>query len=125
MVAGLLNRRAAARERPARSVAAPEPRTPTPVFLIPSVLALACAPAILLAERLDWTEAPFHLTQMLATLLCFPTSVAYLVLTRKRRKSGSPTSPLWTGLAWAAAMSSAGWLAFLALVVLMFMRSDF
>ena len=33
------------------------------LFLVGGIYAALCAPAILVAERLAWSEGPFHVTQ--------------------------------------------------------------
>jgi len=40
--------------------------------------AVLCVPLILLAERHGWSEGPFHGTQLLATLVCFLSSIDFI-----------------------------------------------
>lgn len=81
------------------------------LFLAAAGYAIACAPLILLAERLGWPESPFHVTQLLAVAVCFPASLLFL-----RRSRGAVFSTLhW--LAVAAAVLSGLWLAFLGVVL--------
>ncbi len=101
------------------------PRPPRPLFLFPGVVAALCAPGILLAERLDWPESPFHVTQLLACLLCLPLAALYLLVARRRRAEGAAIPPARMVLAWLAAMLTAGWLAFIAFVILSLSFSDF
>ncbi|MHC5212555.1 MAG: hypothetical protein ACYTG2_17725 [Planctomycetota bacterium] len=41
-------------------------------------LALLCAPAILVAEQLGWSQRPLHGTQLLATMVCLVSSARFL-----------------------------------------------
>jgi hypothetical protein len=82
------------------------------LFLIAGIGAALCAPAILVAEKLAWSEWPFHLMQLLAVTLCCFTSLAFLWRTRR-----SPLSAQrW--LAVAAAVLSGLWLSFFVYVLL-------
>ncbi len=54
-------------------------------FLVTGIYALACAPAILLAERFGWRESVFHQSQFIAVLLCLPASAVFLWSTRGSR----------------------------------------
>lgn len=82
------------------------------LFLAGGVYAALCAPAILVAERLAWSQGPFHVTQLLAVALCFLSSLAFLWRTRR-----SPfSSQRW--LALAAAVLSGLWLSFVVYVLL-------
>jgi H+/Cl- antiporter ClcA len=51
-------------------------------FLIAGIYALACAPAILIAERFRWPEWPMHMSQFGAVIVCFSASVLFLWNTR-------------------------------------------
>ena len=55
------------------------------LFMGAGVYALACAPAILLAERLGWSQSFFHVTQLVATILCGLAAALFLWLTRGAR----------------------------------------
>lgn len=55
------------------------------LFMGAGIYALACAPAILLAERLVWSQSFFHATQLVATILCVPAAAFFLWLTRGLR----------------------------------------
>jgi hypothetical protein len=81
-----------------------------PAFLLSGLCALACLPAILVAERLAWSERPLHATQMIACLLCFLTSTAYLLRNRTAPRNSRAT-------AWLASLLSGGYLAFLLWVI--------
>ena len=82
------------------------------LFLVGGICAALCAPAILVAERFAWSQRPFHVTQMLAVMLGFPASLAFLWRTRR-----SPLSAeRW--LALAAAVLSGLWLCFIICVLL-------
>jgi hypothetical protein len=86
------------------------------LFVTTGIYAILCLPAILIVERLGWTERPFHSTQFLAVALCFPASLTFLWRTR-----GTPCG-VSRGLASAAALLSGLWLSF---VVYVFMTIDF
>lgn len=81
-------------------------------FLIGGGYALFCCPAILIAETSGWTQAPFHITQLVATCICFASSVAFLAQSRKTA-SGAELS-----LASVACMFSGLSLAFFCYVLL-------
>lgn len=99
------------------------PSTPTAVlngitsiahslFMGAGTYALACAPAILIAERLGWSQSFFHITQLVATILCFPAAAFFLWQTRGLRCT-------WArGFAWGALGLSGLWLAFILYVLL-------
>lgn len=55
------------------------------LFMGAGIYALACVPAILLAERLGWSQSFFHATQLVATILCFPAAAFFLWRTRGLR----------------------------------------
>ena len=55
------------------------------LFMGTGIYALACAPAILIAERLGWSQSFFHATQLATTLLCFLAAAFFLWLTRGSR----------------------------------------
>ena len=82
------------------------------LFLVSGFYALACAPAILIAEHFSWPQSPFHQTQFIAVLLCLPASLAFLWSTRGSRFGGQRC------LAAVAASLCSLWLAFIAYVVL-------
>jgi hypothetical protein len=82
------------------------------LFLVTGFYALACAPAILLAEHFSWPESSLHTTQFLAVVLCLPASVVFLWSTRGSRFSAQR---------WLAAVASVLcglWLALIAYLVL-------
>jgi len=84
------------------------------LFLIAGGYALLCAPAILVAERYGWSEAPLHSTQLLATLICFVSSAAFMLST-----TGSSSG--WERSLSAVALILSGlWLAFFCYVILTF-----
>ena len=84
------------------------------LFLTTGGYALLCMPAILLAEHYGWPQTPFHLTQIVATLLCFPASVLFLWLTKGTRFS-------WhRSLGIVAAILSGLWVVFFCYVFLTF-----
>ncbi len=78
------------------------------MLLITAIYALVCIPAILLSERYGWTQAPYHLTQMIAVILCLISSVVFLAATRS-----SPFGP-WQWLASSALALCFLWLTFAA-----------
>jgi len=55
------------------------------LYMGTGIYALACAPAILLAERLGWSQSFFNITQLVATILCVPAAAFFLWLTRGLR----------------------------------------
>ncbi len=82
------------------------------LFLIAGAYAALCAPTILFVERLGWPQGPFHVTQLLAAMLCFPASLVFLWRTR-----GAPFgAQRW--LAVVAAVLTGLWIAFVIYVVL-------
>ncbi len=78
------------------------------VVLITAIYSLACIPAILLSERSGWTQAPYHLTQLIAIILCLASAIVFLAATRS-----SPFGP-WQWLASSALALCSLWLAFMA-----------
>jgi hypothetical protein len=84
------------------------------LFLVAGIYALACIPAIFLAERFSWPEWPFHTTQLLAVVLCFLTSVVFLWSTRGSQFGAQR----W--LATIASVLCGLWLAFVVYVFLTF-----
>ncbi|TAJ15808.1 MAG: hypothetical protein EPO68_12200, partial [Planctomycetota bacterium] len=58
------------------------------LYLLTGAFVLLCAPAILLAERMDWPEWPLHLAQQVAALLCCAGSGAWLWLHRRQPFGG-------------------------------------
>ena len=83
-------------------------------FLLGGIYAVACIPAIFLAERFGWNQRPFHLTQTIALVLCFVASTAFLWCTRASRFDALR----W--LATAAVVLCGLWIAFLAFVLATF-----
>ena len=81
------------------------------VVLIPAIYSLACIPAILLSERYGWTQAPYHLTQLIAIILCLISSIVFLAATRS-----SPFGP-WQWLASSALALCFGWLTLAAYIL--------
>lgn len=90
-----------------------------PVFLGAGAYALFCCPAILIAERRGWPEWPFHITQLLATLLCFAGSLAFVL------SSGGSGRTLDRSVAALALALSGAWLAFVVFVLVTFDLSGF
>jgi hypothetical protein len=82
------------------------------LFMGTGIYALVCAPAILLAERLGWSQSFFHITQLVATILCVPSAAIFLWLTRGLRFNWAR----W--LALIACVLSGLWLAFVICVLL-------
>ena len=82
------------------------------VLVVTATYILGCIPAILLAERYGWTQAPFHLTQLVAVVLCLISSTVFLAAT--------PSSPfrIWQWLASVALVLTLLWLALVAYVIL-------
>jgi hypothetical protein len=87
-----------------------------PAFLISGGWALLCMPAILIAEQGGWSQAPFHVTQFLATVVCFVSSVTFLV----RYWGSESASGFERSLAVVAAILAGLWLAFCCYVILTF-----
>jgi hypothetical protein len=81
------------------------------LFLIAGIYALACAPAILIAERFRWPQWPMHMSQFGAVILCFSASVLFLWSTRGTGYS------LYKWLAAMATVLCGLWLAFFIYVV--------
>lgn len=80
------------------------------LWLVAGSYALACAPAILVVERLGWSQRPLHLTQLIAVVLCVIAGIVFL-----RRSRGSPFArQRW--LATGAVVIGCLWLAFVAWV---------
>lgn len=80
-------------------------------MMLSGLCALGCIPGILAAEHFGWSERPFHATQILATLLCFVTSVGYLLMGRRSM------NPATQALTVTATVLSGSYLAFLAWVL--------
>ena len=55
------------------------------LFMGAGVYALTCAAAILIMERLGWSQSFFHVTQIVATILCGLAAALFLWLTRGAR----------------------------------------
>ena len=86
------------------------------LFMGTGIYALACAPAILLAERLGWSQSFFHATQLVATILCVPAAACFLWNTRGLRFTWARC------FAFVACVLSGLWLAF---VLYVFLTLDF
>ena len=86
------------------------------LFMGAGIYALACAPAILLAERLGWSQSFFHATQFVATILCVTVAPFFLWITRGLRFNWAR----WFALI--ACVLSGLWLAF---VIYVLMSLDF
>ena len=82
------------------------------LFMGAGIYAIACAPAILLAERLGWSQSFFHATQLVATILCVPTAAFFLWLTRGLPFNGARCFAL------VACIASGLWLVFVLYVLL-------
>ena len=52
------------------------------LFMGTGIYALACAPAILFAERLGWSQSLLHATQLVTTFLCVSSAGCFLWITR-------------------------------------------
>jgi hypothetical protein len=72
---------------------------------------LACIPGIFLAERYDWPEWPWHLSQMLLSLICVVTSALSLWKFVRITNWWHHLIPLIAGI------GSGGWLMVVATVV--------
>lgn len=84
------------------------------LFLVTGIFAVACGPAILLAECFHWPQSPFHGAQFFSVLLCLSASVVFLSATRGSRFG------LQRWLATVAVSLCSLWLAFVAYVYLTF-----
>ncbi len=82
------------------------------VLVVTATYILGCIPAILLAERYGWTQTPFHLTQLIAVVLCLISCTVFLAATR------SSPFRLWQWLASVALALLLLWLALVAYVIL-------
>ena len=82
------------------------------VLAVTATYILGCIPAILLAERYGWTQAPFHLTQLIAVIFCLISCIVFLVATR------SSPFRLWQWLASVALVLLLLWIALVAYVIL-------
>jgi hypothetical protein len=83
-------------------------------FLISGGCALLCVPAILIAEQRGWSQVPFNVAQFLATIVCFVSSVTFLV----RYWGSESASGFERSLAVVAAILSGFWLAVCFYVIL-------
>jgi len=84
------------------------------LFCVTGGLAVLCGPAVLLAERYGWSQAPFHVTALVSTVICFLSSIAFIWSTRGEPFGGRQS------LALVACTLSAAWLAFVVHVMLTF-----
>lgn len=82
------------------------------VLVVTAAYILGCIPAILLAERYGWTQTPFHLTQLIAVVLCLLSCIVFLATTR------SSPFRLWQWLASVALVLLLLWLALVAYIIL-------
>ncbi|MHC4621684.1 MAG: hypothetical protein ACYTEQ_28410 [Planctomycetota bacterium] len=80
------------------------------VFLVSGICALLCIPAVLIAERNNLSDGPFHVVAMVSTPICLVSGLWFLVRSRKQKK-GLPQA-----LAGAGVILAAGWLCFVAFV---------
>lgn len=80
------------------------------VFLVSGICALLCIPAVLIAERNNFPDDPFHIIAMIATPTCFVSGLWFLVRARKQKKS------LWWALAGAGVILAGAWLCFVLFV---------
>ena len=84
------------------------------ILLASGGLALLCAPAILVAERLGLSQRPFHATQLLATLVCLVSSARFLLASRSEVRG-------WPRVLGMVALGLSGlWLGFVCFVLLSF-----
>ncbi len=81
------------------------------IFVVTGVYALACVPAILVAEKLRLPEWPLHTSQLLAVIVCFLAGALFLVTKR------SPARGALGWLAIVACVLCGLWLAFIAFVL--------
>lgn len=86
------------------------------LFLGSGIYALACAPAIFLAEWLGWSQSFFHVTQLIATILCLFSAACFLWNTQGKCFNWSRC------FAFGACVLSSLWLAF---VLNVFLTLDF
>ena len=82
------------------------------MLIVTATYILGCIPAILLAEQYRWTQTPFHLTQLIAVVLCLISCIVFLAATR------SSPFRIWQWLASVALVLSLLWLALVAYVIL-------
>ena len=82
------------------------------MLIVTATYILGCIPAILLAEQYGWTQTPFHLTQLIAVVLCLISCIVFLAATR------SSPFRIWQWLASVALVLSLLWLALVAYVIL-------
>ena len=87
------------------------------LFMATGIYSLSCAPAILLAERLGWSQSFFHLTQLVAAILCAPTAACFLWNTRGLGFSWARC------IAFAACALTSLWLLFVLYVILRYSKS--
>lgn len=83
-------------------------------FLVSGIYAVLCAPAIFLAEHYGGPQSFFHASQLLAVVICFLSSSAYL------RRGRQPKQTSWLVLAAISALVSGLWLAFVVYVIASF-----
>lgn len=79
--------------------------------------ALACIPAILIADYFGWSASFYHLSQLLAVVLCWVASLVYLLCHQ------GPEAPGYRLLALLSFGVCSAWLAFG--IWLLFFRLDF
>ena len=89
----------------------PHPRLKLWLFVGTGLYALACAPAILIAERQGGSQSWWHGTQLLATATCFVASLVFLWRTRGVSSWARP-------VAFTAVSMCFAWLAFVGYVLL-------
>lgn len=82
------------------------------LFLATGLYALSCAPAILVAERLNWPQSALHLSQFAAVVLCWPASLIFIWRSRASPARGRKA------LAAVAASLCSLWMAFVVYVVI-------
>jgi len=80
------------------------------LHLISGVYVLLCIPGIFLAEANDWQEAPLHISQMLAVLVCFITSLVYIMAVKIERRHGKNPNDRPVSLAWFACIATGLWI---------------
>jgi hypothetical protein len=80
------------------------------VFLVSGICALLCIPAVLIAERNNFPDDPFHVVAMVSTPICLVSGLWFLVRSRKQKK-GLPRA-----LAEAGVILAGGWICFVGFV---------
>jgi hypothetical protein len=80
---------------------------------ISALVALACVPAIFYLESLGRPQNPFHMIQLLACLVCFPSSGSFFWMSRGL---GWTATRIFTAL---ACLLSGAWFGYFVYVIVM------